>query len=158
METALSDTIASGVLAVPSDYVELKYAYVTTTPITWLKRVPPEQIYSEFPSRSGSAIPRLIAREASNFIFGPYPAAYTVAGIYYARLTILNATDPTTNWFTINAPDVLLYGSLLEAEPFIKDDPRIPVWREAFREAVKSVVDEERRESRSGSVRETRPG
>ena len=156
METALSGTIASGVLAVPSTYVELKYAYVNTAPITWLRRQPPEFIYSRYPVRSGSAeIPKFIAREASNFIFGPYPGDYDVVGIYYARLTSLDGTTNTTNWFTTNAPDVLLYGSLVAAEPFIKNDPRLPMWKMLYDEAIASIKEEERRESRSGSTPRT---
>ncbi len=151
METALSGTIASGVLAVPNDYVELKRAHVVLSPVQQLQRVAPEWIYTQYAVRSGSAIPKYIAREAGNFIFGPYPANHDVAGIYYARLPALSASN-TTNWFTANAPDLLLYGSLLEAEPFIVNDPRLPVWKAFYDSAFQTVVDEERRESRSGSV------
>jgi hypothetical protein len=151
METALSGTIAGGVLAVPSDYLELKYAYVNASPITFLQRVPPEQLLTEYPLRSGSSYPRLISREAENFIFGPYPSAVDVAGIYYARLDPLSGSN-TTNWFTANAPDALLYGSLLAAESFIQGDPRIPLWKAAYDMAVKAIKDEERRENHSGSA------
>lgn len=157
METALSGTISGGVLAVPADYVELKYAYVNTTPVTFLQRVPPEQIYTEYPVRSGSSSPRYIAREASNFIFGPYAGSFAVAGIYYARLVALSASN-TTNWFTANAPDLLLYGSLLEAEPFIQNDPRLATWKLGYDLAFKAVADEEKRESRSGSAPRIRVG
>lgn len=152
METALSGTISGGVLAVPSGYLELKYAYVNQSPTEFLSRMPPEALYREYPNRSNTARPRAIAREASNFIFGPYPDAnYSIAGIYYTRLTSLDAITNTTNWFTDNAPDVLLYGALLEAVPFLKDDERIPVWRSYFDEAVGTVRREENRENSSGS-------
>lgn len=150
METALSGSISSGVLAVPSDYLELKYAYINASPINWLERTTPESIYREYPVRSASGRPSLIAREASNFIFGPYPDdTYTVSGIYWAKLTSLSDSN-TTNWFTTNAPDLLLYGSLLEAEPFLKNDKRIPTWQMMYGAAIKSVEDQERRENHSG--------
>lgn len=153
METALSGTIASGVLAVPSAFVELKYAYVNTSPIQPLDWVPPEMIYARHPVRSGSAeIPRDISVEATNFIFGPYPGNYAIAGIYYARLTALSDSN-TTNWFTTNAPDLLLYGSLMEAEPFLKNDRRIEVWGTFYRLAYDAVAGEERRQKvASGSI------
>lgn len=157
METALSGTIAGGVLAVPSDYLELKFAYITTSPVQFLARVTPESIYTDYPTRSGAGIPQAIARQGSDFIFGPYPGDYTVNGIYYARLTALSASN-TTNWFTANAPNLLLYGSLLEAEPFLGNDPRLPMWKAMFDYEFKAVQDEERRESRSGSVPRTRLG
>lgn len=150
METALSGTISSGVLSVPSDYIELKYAYVNVSPIRWLQKVTPEQVYYEYPTRSGSEYPQVIAREGSNFIFGPYPGDYDIAGLYYARLTSLDASTNTTNWFTDNAPDLLLYGSLLEAEPFLKNDERLPLWKSMYDWSLKAVMDEERRENHSG--------
>jgi hypothetical protein len=145
METALSGTISGGVLALPADFLELKYAYVNTTPVKSLDKVAPDQIYSKWPVRSGTAeIPEAIAVEGSNFIFGPYPGGYAVAGIYYAKLTALSASN-TTNWFITNAPDLLLYGSLLEAEAFILGDPRIPLWKAYYDQAYKSVEMQERR-------------
>jgi hypothetical protein len=157
METALSGTISSGVLAVPDDYLELKFAYITTAPVQFLKRVAPESVYSDYPTRSGAGIPQVISRQGSNFIFGPYPGDYTLAGIYYARLAALSASN-TTNWFTTNAPDVLLYGSLLEAEPFIMHDERLTAWKAFYDVAVKSIVDEDRREGMSGGMPRVRLG
>lgn len=157
METALSGTISSGVLAVPSDFVELKYAYVNTSPVQHLRKVTQEVIYTEYPVRSGAAIPKVISREAGNFVFGPYPGDYDIRGIYYARLTSLGASN-TTNWFTANAPDLLLYGALIEAEPFIESDERMLTWKALYDAAYKSVEDEEKRESRSGSVPQIRLG
>ena len=139
METALSGTISSGVLALPTGYLDLKYAYVNRAPVTFLEKVTPEALYERYPVRSGAAVPCVISREAGNFIFGPYPGDYAIAGIYYQRYTILNASSPTTNWFTSNAPDVLLYGALLEAAPFLKDDPRLVVWAEMFKAAYQTA-------------------
>lgn len=157
MENALSVVIAGGVAAVPTSpaFLELKYAYVNTTPVTKLQRVPPDQIYEMYPNRSGGNVPKYIAVEATNFIFGPYPAAYTVQGIYYGRLTALSASN-TTNWFTDNAPDLLLYGSLLEAEPFLLADERMVTWKAMYDIALKAVRDEELRQKSSGGGLATR--
>jgi hypothetical protein len=50
---------------------------------------------------------------------------------------------PTQNWYTINAPEVLLYGSLLEAESFIMNDERLPIWRSLYDDAVRTLIEEE---------------
>jgi hypothetical protein len=34
----------------------------------------------------------------------------------------------STNWLLTLAPDLYLYGALMEASPYIKNDPRIQVW------------------------------
>ncbi len=152
METALSGTIASGVIAVPSDYIELKSAYINSSPTLQLQRRNVEFIYDKYPVRASEGRPKFIAREGSNFIFGPYPdSGYTVQGIYYKRLTALSVSN-TTNWFTDNAPDLLLYASLVEAEAFVKNDARIPLWVAGY-ERVKAMIEkEDKREAFSGSA------
>jgi len=152
METDLSVTISGGVAAVPTSpiFLDLKYAYVNTVPIKSLDRVPPDDVYARFPVRQGvSEIPTVIAVEGSNFIFGPYPGDYNIKGIYYTRFAPLSASN-TTNWFTINATDALLYGSLLEAAPFLGADARIPTWQIAFDRAIESIKREETRARTSG--------
>jgi hypothetical protein len=157
MENALSVVIAGGVAAVPTSpaYLELKYAYVNTTPVTKLHRLPPEQIYEKYPNRSGGNVPKYISVEGTNFIFGPYPASYTVQGIYYGRLTALGAGN-ATNWFTDNAPDLLLYGSLLEAAPFLGNDERLVTWKALYDLAIVAVEGEEKRQKSSGGGLATR--
>ena len=36
METAFSDTIASGAVALPTSYIDLKHAYISRSPTNWL--------------------------------------------------------------------------------------------------------------------------
>jgi hypothetical protein len=155
METALSVTISSGVAAIPSDYVELKFAYVDASPIQPLKRASMEEIYTLYPTRSGGEKPRLISTEGTNFIFGPYPGNYTIKGTYYARLAALSGSN-TTNWFTTNSPTLLLYGSLLEAEPFLMGDERMLTWRALYDAEFMAVAREETRQKSSGSGLQTR--
>jgi hypothetical protein len=152
METALSVTIASGVATVPTAFVALKYAYVSTSPVQTLDWVPPEMIYARYPVRSGAEIPRDISVAGTNFIFGPYPGNYTIEGIYYTRLTSLSDSN-TTNWFTSYAPDLLLFGALLQAETFLKNDKRLETWKVMYQAAFDSVANEERRmRTAAGSV------
>lgn len=152
METALSDTIASGVIAVPSGYVEMKHAYINGTPTQKLQRKDSEWMYQNYPTRSSGGIPKFFAREADNFIFGPYPdSGYTVKGIYYKRLTALG-TGNQTNWFTENAPDLLLWAALVEAEPFVMNDARTALWAGKYETTKERIQREDNAEEFSGSV------
>ena len=146
-ETALSVNISSGVAAVPSTFKALKFAYYNSSPIALLEWVTLDELYSKYPVRSNSSTPAVISREGTNFVFGPVADDLTAGlkGIYYAKKDPLRTTDPS--WYVTNAPEVLLYGSLLEAEPFIKNDPRIPVWRMLYDEAVGTLETEERNAS-----------
>lgn len=151
METALNGTIASGVIAIPSGYCALKFAYVNGSPTTPLERKDAEWIYNNYPTRSADGKPFYIAREGDNFIFGPYPdSAYTVKGVYYKRLDPLSDSN-TTNWFTANAPDLLLYASLCEAAPFMLNDERVQLWETKLSVVAERVQREDDEEEFSGS-------
>lgn len=152
MEASLSSVISSGVIAIPSDYIELKNAYLDASPIYVLEKKPSEWIYRNFPLRSADSIPIYIAEDAGNYIFGPFPdSGYTVKGTYYKRLTALSASN-TTNWFTTNAPDILLFACLCEAEPFIKNDQRLTVWENKYQQVKSRLELAETRSILSGST------
>lgn len=140
-ETALSVSISSGTAAVPSNFKALKFAYFDVSPIKLLQWVPIEQLYRAYPVRTTSSTPELISREGANFIFGGASSDGTLKGIYYAKQAFLRITDPS--WYVTNAPDVLLYASLLEATPFIHGDDRIPVWQEFLRDALDTLKTEQ---------------
>lgn len=133
MESALSVTITNNVAAVPASYLDLRIAYISGSPP--LKRLSLEQLYSRFP-RGGlsSGTARFIARNGSNFEFGPEVVSGTLAGTFYAKPTLLRsfASDAAAHHLIVNAPDLLLYGALLEAEPFLKNDSRLVVWKSAY--------------------------
>lgn len=52
----------------------------------------------------------------------------TLAFDYYTKIESLSDAAPT-NWMLADAPDLYLYGSLLEAEPYMKNDTRIAIWQ-----------------------------
>lgn len=152
MEKALSDTIASGVIAVPSDFRALKHAYVSGTPVVRLQQATAEFIIENYPTRSSTTKPKYIAQDGGNFIFGPYPdSAYTINGTYYAALTALG-TGNETNWFTTNAPDLLLFAALTESEAYLINDERIILWEQRFQQSKNAIQKEDRRSLR-GSLR-----
>ena len=50
---------------------------------------------------------------------------------YYERVQPLDSSNQS-NWFTQYAPQALLYGSLLQAMPFLKNDARIAMWQQQY--------------------------
>lgn len=149
METALSSAIAAGVVAVPSGYVELKYAYVDGSPTSPLIKKDAEWIYANYPTRSSSGQPRYIAREGDNFIFGPYPdSTYTIKGLYYKKLASVSAGS---NWLITDAPDLILFASLCEAAPWMQDDARIAIWEQKYAQIKERIQKQDRDEEFSGS-------
>lgn len=147
METALSGTIASGVLAVPNDYVALKFAYVNGSPTTPLQPKSASWIYNAYPDRSSLDTPQFIARDQGNFIFGPYPdSTYSILGTYYKRLAAVASSANAL--FTAN-PDLYLFAALAEAAPFLKNDSRVTLWT-AKRDAILQDVNSEDKEGAYG--------
>jgi len=150
MESSATGTVSSGVIALPSDYISLKFAYINTAPVQWLDRKTSLWIYQNYPLRTATgATAKFVSREGSNFIFGPVPADGQVMNYaYYARPVALSSS--LNSIFTSN-PDLFLFAALCEAEPWLSNDERIPVWEKKFAEILKDVQDESDDEEQSGS-------
>ncbi len=150
METSFGDTITAGLLALPSSYLELKTAYLNTSPQVSLERRPAEWIRLNYPDTSSSGKPQFIARYGNNFIFGPYPdSAYTVNGIYYKKLTAISGS--ALNQLFTNCPDLYLFAVLAESAIIIRDDKRVGLWEQKYQRILADVNGEGRAEDASGS-------
>lgn len=72
----------------------------------------------------------------NHWLVAPTPDADYPLEILYYQLPPLLAEEAQTNWLTENAPEILLYATLLEATPFLKNDERIPVWQNMYDRAA----------------------
>jgi hypothetical protein len=61
--------------------------------------------------------------------------AYPFEILYYELPPLLDDVTQT-NWLTEYAPQLLLYGTLLEATPFLKNDERITTWQNYYDRAA----------------------
>lgn len=151
IETELSGTISSGVLAVPADYAELKFAYIDRSPTSTLLRRDIKTLYDLYPDRVAEGVPKSIARKAGNFEFGPYPDSdYSVKGVYYKKFTRLSGAV-ASNEVLAKSAGIYLYGALKQAEPYLKNDSRLAVWENEYLKRVKKVNKESKKEDLSGS-------
>jgi hypothetical protein len=79
----------------------------------------------------------------THWLVAPTPdQAYSYEVLYYERVQPLDETNQS-NWFTQYAPQALLYGTLLQAMPFLKNDERIPVWQSLYDKAVAMLQNED---------------
>ena len=62
------------------------------------------------------------------YIVPTAPAAYPTQGVFYMQPQLLDSGNQS-NFFTQYTPNLLLYGALLEAAPFLKGDERIATWQ-----------------------------
>lgn len=72
----------------------------------------------------------------THWVFAPTPDADYPFEILYYELPPLLDDSVQSNWLTEYAPQLLLYGTLLEATPFLKNDERIPVWQAMYDRAA----------------------
>jgi|TARA_R110000868_G_scaffold359290_1_gene621122 hypothetical protein len=79
----------------------------------------------------------------THWLVSPSPAdAYEFEVLYYERIQPLDSSNQT-NWFTIYAPQALLYGSLLQAMPFLKNDERMPMWQQNYDQIIQTLKAED---------------
>ena len=80
----------------------------------------------------------------THWLVAPTPdLAYTFEVLYYERIQPLDSSNQT-NWFTIYAPQALLYGSLLQAMPFLKNDDRMTMWKANYDQIMQTLMAEDK--------------
>lgn len=78
-----------------------------------------------------------------HWFIAPTPdAAYAFETLCYTRLQPLDSSTQT-NWLTQNAPNAMLFGTLKQTAPFLKDDARLVVWSGLFDAAMAALKTED---------------
>lgn len=78
-----------------------------------------------------------------NWLIVPTPSvAYPFEVLYYELPVLLDEANQT-NWLTEFVPQLLLYRTLLEMTPFLKNDARIAVWQQMYDRAAAMVNGED---------------
>jgi hypothetical protein len=136
-------------VALPSDFLEIRDFVLMTNPIQPLTYSSPS-IFSRNARVTESGKPLDYTILASEFQLAPVPdTAYTVKLLYYSAPTFLSDSN-TSNAFVANAPDALLYASLLEAEPYLMNDARINTWGTMYDRAISTLTKSDEASQYSG--------
>ena len=150
VSTAISTTGGTREYSLPTGFVQMKEFHLTTDPLTPLAYITPEMM-TRLWAGSSSGKPEVFTVIADNVRLGPSPdAVYTTSMLYYKTFTALS-DDAATNDMLTNNPDVYLYGTLLEAEPFIMNDERVQLWATAFKQAIDDIQNQDNKDRHSGS-------
>jgi hypothetical protein len=62
-------------------------------------------------------------------------AVYDLVMTYLEAIPALSGSQ-TTNTVLTRSPDIYLYGSMIEAEPYLEHDERVALWKGMFEEAI----------------------
>ena len=135
--------------SLPTNYLQMREFRLNTVPTVSLQYVSPE-IYESW--NVGSGRPKWYTIIANEIRLGPVPAGvYEMEMLFWRKFPSLSSSVPT-NWMLQNAPDVYLYGSLLELEPFIQNDARINVWAQGYQKAITDIQFQDDKDRHSGSA------
>lgn len=96
-----------------------------------------EYVRSYWPNEAETGEPVFYSDyDYDHWLIAPTPDAEYPIEILYYELPPLLDEEIQTNWLTEYAPQLLLYGTLLEATPFLKNDERINVWQSMYDRAA----------------------
>ena len=103
-----------------------------------------EYLINYAPSSTSESVPLYYADyDYDNWLVAPTPDQnYAFEVLYYERIQPLSSENQT-NWLTRNAPNAMLYGTLLQAMPFLKNDQRV-IFQQKYTEAITALTNEDK--------------
>jgi hypothetical protein len=112
---------------------------------------------AQYQSESNPGVPLYYADyDYNNWAIAPEPDAdYPVEIIYYSEIQPLDTTNQQ-NLFTREAPQAMLFGTLLQAQGYLKALDKLPVWKSYYTDCLAALKKEDntRRVDRNVSVQE----
>lgn len=107
-----------------------------------------------WPDRTLEGAPKFYADyDYNNWLFVATPEiAHPFEAVIFQRPDPLSDTNQT-NWFTQYARDLLLYACLLETAPYLKNDQRIPVWKEYYQQSLAAIKTENKERINDSTIK-----
>jgi len=100
-----------------------------------------------------TGVPKVAAITGSTIRYGPAPdTSYSTLMTYWRKILPLSDSQ-ADNWLLLDSPDIYLYGTLVEAEPFLHNDARVQLWISKLTSAMDSLSAEAQRRQFSGTMR-----
>jgi hypothetical protein len=136
METTASATLIDGVVDLPTDFLEARRLISSGSGAynTPLELITPDFAGSNYASGM-AGVPSRYTITGNTLTTFPNGGSGDVTMIYYAKPPSLNVGNQT-NWLLLKAPEIYLYGALVESAPFMGDDARVQTWMGLFQKAV----------------------
>ena len=149
-----SFSLTSRYNTLPSDTLEIVRIVLDLTPVVVLEYLTPEEISERRVSMSATGKPyyfTVIGGSSNQLEVVPSPdSTYTSSIVYYTRIAALSDAA-TSNWLLAAHPDIYLFGTLVEAEPYLKNDERMPMWTSRLDKALTALRLQGERELHTGT-------
>jgi len=133
-------TPSSSSVNLPSDFLEVRDIYIPGNPRYPLSYSSPSMLSrSNYADEAGRPIFYTVYNKVAEL--APIPDTnYDIKIMYYAKPVVLSDANQTNEFMQV-CPDVLLYASLAEAEPFLMNDARIQTWAAMYARALSAIED-----------------
>ena len=133
-------TAADSTVELPADFVSMKDLHISSTdPIQTVIFQSTSNFFRNTRATT-NGLPTFYTLLGSEFQFAPIPDTdYTLKMVYYHKPPYLSDTVSSNLWLA-TTPDLLLYASLGEAEPFLMNDERIATWSAMYDRGVNSMI------------------
>jgi hypothetical protein len=137
----LAITISAETLAVPSDFAGPVSILLQSDPLSELDFVTPDglNLRQNGADATLGGNPDSFTVEGANFRFYPIPGAPVAALLTYRQKIAALSNTNISNWVLANHPDAYLYGALMQSAPWLRDDPRIAIWEQAFGQILEDI-------------------
>lgn len=133
--------IANELTPVPADYVQMQRLGVdgSTRRPEGLELVTPTQLGGMRAAHRTAGEPLYYAIIGRQLRVVPVPdKEYTVEMEYYAKVPALSDANPS-NWLLREHPGLYLYGALIHAEPYLKNDDRVATWQALYNSGMEAL-------------------
>jgi hypothetical protein len=102
-----------------------------------------EYLKNYWPDADQTDVPLYYAdTDWEHWYLAPTPdQAYAFEVLYYERIAPLSSANQT-NWLTQNAPNAMLFGTLLQAMQFLKNDQRV-IFQQKYTESLQALKAED---------------
>lgn len=149
-----TSTLTGEFLALPTDFGGPRTMQVTSVDpnyvVPYLEPTELDEERNKYFSAGGQ--PRFYSVVGEEFQFTPAPdASYSLQLTYWERIASLSDSN-TSNWLLTDHPDAYLYGSLVQAAPYLMDDPRLAVWGTLFTQALDDIAREDSQANYAGKL------
>ena len=143
MIVSFSDTISNGTIDVPDEFLELAALWVDDSTQRVIEQTSLNWLLRTYGTSRVKGDPRHVSIDGNFFRFGP-TTDVAVTGTYYKRPADLSPTNEQ-NWMARNAPDLLLYGSLIQAVDYVGDDSRLRLWEARYNRIMRDLQERDDR-------------
>jgi hypothetical protein len=132
-------------LTMPTDLVTIEHLQVVNSNVRTILQLKSDEFILEYwPNRTSTGVPKYYSYfDTSTIYVAPTPSSNLSLEISYKRRLPALSDSNTSNFLTTDAYDALLYGCLIEASLFNRNDKLVQYYTQLYQKAVADVNKEQ---------------